>query len=147
MTYRCFRQWLARLPPGFERGSATAEFALVLPSVVAIAGLILALCRVVVVSMDCQSAAAAAARELVVSDALPDSGAGFGAESGADSGGGGGTHGDAAAVASHVAGTEVSLNVEWGSRSVRVIAECPVLPGPLGLTPVKVSGEAAAMRQ
>ncbi|PJM78421.1 TadE/TadG family type IV pilus assembly protein [Bifidobacterium scaligerum] len=139
MTYRCFRQWSARLPPGFEQGSATAEFALVLPSVVAIAGLILALCRVVVVSMDCQSAAAAAARALVVSDALSDSGAG--------SGGGTGTHGDAAAVASHVAGAEVSLNVEWGSRSVRVIAECPVLPGPLGLTPVKVSGDATAMKQ
>lgn len=47
-------------------GSATAEFAIVLPSVIAIAGLILAIGRVVIVSMDCQSAAAAAAREFVV---------------------------------------------------------------------------------
>ena len=43
-------------------GSATAESAIVLPSVIAIAGLILAMGRVVIVSMDCQGAATAATR-------------------------------------------------------------------------------------
>lgn len=64
-TMTC-RWRLARLPPDLCTGSATAEFAIVLPSIIAIAGLILAIGRVVIVSMDCQSAAAAAAREFVV---------------------------------------------------------------------------------
>ena len=57
-TMTC-RWRLARLPPDLCTGSATAEFAIVLPSIIAIAGLILAIGRVVIVSMDCQSAAAA----------------------------------------------------------------------------------------
>ena len=52
-TMTC-RWRLARLPPDLCTGSATAEFAIVLPSIIAIAGLILAIGRVVIVSMDCQ---------------------------------------------------------------------------------------------
>ena len=69
-TMTC-RWRLARLPPDLCTGSATAEFAIVLPSIIAIAGLILAIGRVVIVSMDCQSAAAAAAREFVVTGDIP----------------------------------------------------------------------------
>lgn len=43
-------RWLARLPPVHNEGAATAEFAVVLPSVIAITGVLLTLTRVVAVS-------------------------------------------------------------------------------------------------
>ena len=64
-TMTC-RWRLARLPPDLCTGSPPPNSQSYSPSVIAIAGLILAIGRVVIVSMDCQSAAAAAAREFVV---------------------------------------------------------------------------------
>jgi Flp pilus assembly protein TadG len=125
MTAAIGRWRLARFPPEGDEGSATAEFAVVLPSVIVIAGLLLTLARVVTISMDCQSAAAAAARELVIAD---DESA-------------------ARLAASDVAGGDVSVSISQGARSVDVTVECPVLPGPMNLTPVRVSGEATAIRQ
>ena len=49
-----------------DEGSATAEFAVVLPSVAAVAMLMLCLGRAVVVSMDCQDAAAVAAHAMTI---------------------------------------------------------------------------------
>lgn len=120
-----FSSWLARLPPVHNEGAATAEFAVVLPSVIAITGVLLALTRVVAVSMDCQSAASASARELVVSD----------------------DESKARRIAADIAGSHVDMAVRQEANSVRVTIECPVLPGPLNVTPTRVHGEAAAVRQ
>ena len=104
-TMRC-RWRLARLPPDLCTGSATAEFAIVLPSVIAIAGLILAIGRVVIVSMDCQSAAAAAAREFVVT----------------------GDESSARSIAADVAGGEPHVSIAHDGQSTSVTVECSVLP-------------------
>lgn len=116
---------MARLPPDPETGAATAEFAVVLPSVVAIAGLVLALGRVTLVAADCHSAASAAARELVVS---------------AD-------ESRARSVAAEVVRMQVAVDVRRSERTVQVQVTCPVLPGPMNLTPVQVTGEATAVTQ
>lgn len=118
-------RWLARLPPVHNEGAATAEFAVVLPSVIAITGVLLTFTRVVAVSMDCQSAATASARELVVSDD----------ESAAQQ------------AAVNIVGSRVDVTVRQEGSLVRVAVECPVLPGPLNVTPTRVHGEAVAARQ
>lgn len=104
-------------------GSVTAEFAVVLPAVVAVALLLVGLTRTVAVSMRCQDAAAAVVRELVVT--------------------GGQT--DAAAVARDVAGADASVAVRRAQDRVTVNVTCPVLPGPLGVLPAQVSGEAVGV--
>ena len=113
-TMTC-RWRLARLPPDLCTGSATAEFAIVLPSVIAIAGLILAIGRVVIVSMDCQSAAAAAAREFVVT----------------------GDESSSRSIAADVAGGEPRVIIAHDGQSTSVMVECSVLPGPLDVTPTR----------
>ena len=123
-TMTC-RWRLARLPPDLCTGSATAEFAIVLPSIIAIAGLILAIGRVVIVSMDCQSAAAAAAREFVVT----------------------GDESSARSIAADVAGGEPHVSIAHDGQSTSVTVECSVLPGPLDVTPTRVTGNATAISQ
>jgi len=123
-TMTC-RWRLARLPPDLCTGSATAEFAIVLPSIIAIAGLILAIGRVVIVSMDCQSAAAAAAREFVVT----------------------GDESSARSIAADVAGGEPRVIIAHDGQSTSVTVECSVLPGPLDVTPTRVTGNATAISQ
>ena len=123
-TMTC-RWWLARLPPDLCTGSATAEFAIVLPSVIAIAGLILAIGRVVIVSMDCQSAAAAAAREFVVT----------------------GDESSARSIAADVAGGDPRVSIAHNGQSTSVMVECSLLPGPLDVTPTQVTGNATAISQ
>ena len=103
----------------------TAEFAIVLPSVIAIAGLILAIGRVVIVSMDCQSAAAAAAREFVVT----------------------GDESSSRSIAADVAGGEPRVIIAHDGQSTSVMVECSVLPGPLDVTPTRVTGNATAISQ
>lgn len=122
-TMTC-RWRLARLPPDLCTGSATAEFAIVLPSVIAIAGLILAIGRVVIVSMDCQSAAAAA-REFVVT----------------------GDESSARSIAADVAGGDPRVSIAHNGQSTSVMVECSVLPGPLDVTPTRVTGNATAISQ
>ena len=90
-----------------NEGAATAEFAVVLPSVIAITGVLLTLTRVVAVSMDCQSAATASARELVVSDD----------ESAAQQ------------AAVNIVGSRVDVTVHQEGSLVRVAVECPVCQG------------------
>ena len=121
-TMTC-RWRLARLPPDLCTGSATAEFAIVLPSVIAIAGLILAIGRVVIVSMDCQSAAAAA--EFVVT----------------------GDESSSRSIAADVAGGEPHVSIAHDGQSTSVMVECSVLPGPLDVTPTRVTGNATAISQ
>ncbi len=105
----------------YDEGSATAEFAVVLPCVAAVAILVLCLGRASVVSMNCQDAAAAGARAMTVL----------------------GTDGEAraseAALAAAVEGSSVSFTV--GSDSVAVTVQCPVVPDPAGVLPTKVVGK------
>ncbi|MBT1163188.1 pilus assembly protein [Bifidobacterium felsineum] len=125
MSRKNYRHWLARLPPCTDEGSATAEFAVVLPSVIAIAGLVLALGRVVAVSMDCSSAASAAARELVVT----------------------GDRSAAQHMASAVMEADVAVAIRQSEQLVHIRVTCPVLPGPMNLTPAQVVGESTAIMQ
>ena len=63
------RQWWKRHADDADEGAATAEFAVVLPCVAAVAILVLCLGRASVVSMNCQDAAAAGARVFAVDNA------------------------------------------------------------------------------
>ena len=92
---------------------------------IAIAGLILAIGRVVIVSMDCQSAAAAAAREFVVT----------------------GDESSSRSIAADVAGGEPRVIIAHDGQSTSVMVECSVLPGPLDVTPTRVTGNATAISQ
>lgn len=108
-----------------ETGAATVEFALVLPSVVAIAGMLLVLGRAVVVSMDCQSAAVAAARALVVENETA-----------------------ARLAAAQIVDGDIDMTVSQSEQAVHITVTCPVgVAGPMNLTPLHVTGEAAAIRQ
>ena len=120
------RSILARLPTigQMEAGAVTAEFALVLPTVVAIAGSVLAFGRVSVVSMDCQRAAGETVRALTVEDEAA-----------------------ARAVAVRIAGDGTRVSAGHDAQMACVTVTCPVMPGPMNLTPMQVAGEACAMRQ
>ncbi|BDR53777.1 hypothetical protein KIM372_16840 [Bombiscardovia nodaiensis] len=104
-------------------GSVTAEFAVILPAVVAVAALLLVLTQTVTVSLNCQDAARYAAREVVVNQ-------------------GGG---DPAAVAKKVAGPKAEVTLQRANQSVSVVVSCPVVAGPFGVLPPHVSGSAVGM--
>lgn len=106
-----------------DEGAATAEFAVVLPAVVAVAALLLCLSRAVVVSMDCQDAASAAVRELIVA----------------------GDDADPQSVARAVAGSGAMASVRRASDQVTVVVQCPVVPDPLGVLPTRVSAAATGV--
>lgn len=103
-----------------ERGSATAEFAMTLPAVMALAVLLLSLGRVSMVSMACQDAANQVARIAVT---------------GADSESMG-------QVVAGVAGGGASFAMNESADMVEATVVCPVLPGPLGVLPAQVEGHA-----
>ena len=105
-----------------DEGSATAEFAVVLPSVAAVAMLMLCLGRAVVVSMDCQDAAAVAAHAMTI--------AGRDGESRARS----------AALAA--AGNDARVSFSRNADSVTITVQCPVIPDPVGVLPTRVSAKA-----
>ena len=125
MNARYERRRARRPPSRWEEGSATAEFAMILPAVVVMAVLVLSLTRVVVVSMDCQDAAAAAAREAVLA----------------------GDSGNSAAAARTVAGSSASVTLSRSNGTVTATVHCPVLPGPLGVLPTRVTGTAVGIEQ
>ncbi|QOL33216.1 TadE family type IV pilus minor pilin [Bifidobacterium eulemuris] len=114
-----WRMWSS----SYDRGAATAEFAVVLPCVVVVAALLLSLTQAVVVSMDCRDAAAAAARELVV----------------------GGTESQAKRIAGRMARSDVTVDIVYRERYVDVTVTCPVLPGPMNLLPARVTGAATGI--
>jgi len=108
-----------------DSGAATAEFAVVLPAVAMVAMVLLCL----TVSMRCQDAASAVVRELVTREGGL-SGAGMSVN----------------AVASGIAGEGAVVSVADDGHSIRVTAQCPVLPDPFGVLPVKVTGSATGWR-
>ena len=110
-------------PSGSDAGAVTAEFATVLPAVVVMAVLLLSLARTVMVSIGCQDAASAAARELVAA----------------------GSDADPSAIASAVAEGGVAVSVARDGELVTVTARCPVIPDPMGVLPTKVEARAVGV--
>ncbi|WP_236023754.1 TadE family type IV pilus minor pilin [Bifidobacterium miconis] len=121
--FTCITAALRRVGKPADEGAATAEFAVVLPAVVAVALLLMCLARTVVVSMDCQDAAAAAARELVVA----------------------GDDADPYGMARAVAGDDVSVSVARNGDLATVTVQCPVVPDPIGVLPTNVTGKATGV--
>ena len=111
------RQWWKRHTDDADEGAATAEFAVVLPCVAAVAILVLCLGRASVVSMNCQDAAAAGARAFAVDD----------------------TGGESKA---RTAGMAATVRFERGADFVTVTVQCPVVPDPTGVLPTRVTGKA-----
>lgn len=116
------RQWWKCHADDADEGAATAEFAVVLPCVAAVAILVLCLGHASVVSMNCQDAAAAGARAFAVDDT------------------GGESKARAAAVAA--AGDSATVRFDRGTDSVTVTVQCPVIPDPTGMLPTRVTGKA-----
>lgn len=108
-----------------DRGTVTAEFAVVLPTVMMVALLLLSSARAVMVSMNCQEAARVAVREMVVaSDGEPDP----------------------SDVVARIAGPRATVRIEENNDQITVTTRCPIGPGPLGMLPVAVEGEAVGLR-
>ena len=116
------RQWWKRHTDDADEGAATAEFAVVLPCVAAVAILVLCLGRASVVSMNCQDAAAAGARAFAVDDT------------------GGESKARTAVMAD--AGGSATVRFERGADFVTVTVQCPVVPDPTGVLPTRVTGKA-----
>lgn len=108
---------------GSDSGTVTAEFAIVLPAVMALAILLLALTQTVRTGMICQEAANAAAREVVVHQ-------------------GGG---DPDAITARMAGGSSVLSRERSGHQVRVTLSCPLVSTPLGVLPPRIQGRAVAI--
>lgn len=104
-----------------DRGSVTAEFAMVLPAVMALAMTLLALTSAVTARIDCQDAASAAAREMLASGDVQRS--------------------EQVARVAGGNGTEVWIHRE--DTYIVVTTQCPILPDVLGALPLHVSGKAA----
>ncbi|MCI1219089.1 MAG: pilus assembly protein [Bifidobacterium sp.] len=98
---------------------------MVLPAVIVMAALLMSLARAVTVSMDCQDAAAVAARQLVITSG----------------------EADASAIARSVAGADAATKVSHQKGTFTVNVQCPVLPGPLRVLPTHVHGSATGVEQ
>lgn len=118
----CWLQY-CRCHKCLDSGAVTVEFAVILPAVVAVAALLLGLTKAVGVSLDCQDAARAAAREIVVHQ----------------------VKGNPAGVAKQVAGDQAQLSLQQSDRTVSVVFSCPVTTGSLGFIPARVSGSAVGV--
>jgi hypothetical protein len=112
-----------------DQGSATAEFSIVLPAVVVLALLVLSLGRAVLVHVDCQDAARAGAREIATAQ-------GFTSQ----------VRQKALTAAEEVSAGSRAVFQEKGNQ-VRVDVSCNLLPGPMGIFPAVVHGEAVAIKQ
>ncbi|MDF7664324.1 TadE family type IV pilus minor pilin [Bifidobacterium sp. ESL0763] len=110
---------------GEDRGAVTAEFAMVLPAVVAIAALLLMLARAVTVEMNCQDAASAGARVAVTTK----------------------DNGRARAAAIEAADHGAQVSVSRGVGKVDVVVSCPVVPDPMHVLPTHVTGKATGLLQ
>ncbi|MCI1984595.1 MAG: pilus assembly protein [Bifidobacteriaceae bacterium] len=102
---------------------------MVLPTVMVIAVVLLSLGRAVLVHVECQDAARAAAKEIAVSRTYSSAVS------------------SRASIAAHTVSKKVSVRFSAGPESVVVTTQCPLLPGPLGIFPAQVQGKAAAMIQ
>ena len=108
-----------------DQGTVTAEFAVLLPMVTALALLILALTRTVIVGLNCQEAARAAARELIISNDTTR----------------------ITPVVQSIAGRDATVSMSESHETITIATQCPIAQDFFGVLPVKVSGRAVAMRQ
>ena len=122
-----------------DTGTVTAEFATILPAVVALALLLLALTRTVMVSIGCQDAASAVARTAVTAGGSSGS-SGSSCSSGSDGG-----LADPASAARAVVGDGITVHVSRSGDRVTVTTLCPVIPDPMGVLPARVEGRAVGV--
>ncbi|MCI1832695.1 MAG: pilus assembly protein [Bifidobacterium sp.] len=122
---------------GGDRGAVTAEFALILPSVVMMAVLLLCLVRGATASMGCQDAASAAARQVVALESSIRSGGGY--APGAD------PEAVAGKTAHAIAGEGATVSTHVDAGRIEVTVQCPVLPDSFGFLPVNVHGSAVGI--
>ncbi len=108
-----------------DQGAAIAEFAMVLPVIVVLAGLLLYWGRASVVSIGCQDAAANVARTLVAQEQT----------------------GDLHMAAQTVAGANVGVEVNDLGSSIEVTTKCAVVADPWGIVPRTVTGHAVGVKQ
>ncbi|NEG97076.1 hypothetical protein GFD17_09985 [Bifidobacterium sp. SMB2] len=108
-----------------DAGTVTAEFAVVLPAVMVVSLLLFSSARAVIVNMNCQEAARAAAREMVVAGESGDA--------------------DPAGVVARIAGSGATVSTATGGGQVTVITRCPLMPGPFGVLPVALEGRAVGV--
>ena len=99
-------RWWRRHARDADCGTVTAEFAVVLPCVAAVAILVLCLGRASIVSMNCQDAAAAGARAMAI-----------------DAGG----EAKARAAAQTIAGGGSTVSFAANANSVTVVVRCTIL--------------------
>ncbi|WP_369345034.1 TadE family type IV pilus minor pilin [Bifidobacterium aquikefiricola] len=105
-----------------DSGTVTAEFAILLPVVMALAMLILGLTRTVIVGLNCQEAARVAAREIVVSE----------------------NSARVSALVRSIAGSAATVSLSEHADSITVSTQCPVIADALGVLPMRMSGRAVA---
>ena len=110
-------RWWRRHARDADCGTVTAEFAVVLPCVAAVAILVLCLGRASIVSMNCQDAAAAGARAMAI-------------------------EAKARAAAQTIAGGGSTVSFAANANSVTVVVRCPVAADPTGVLPASVVGKA-----
>ncbi|MFC0265229.1 TadE/TadG family type IV pilus assembly protein [Alloscardovia macacae] len=115
-----------------DRGTVTAEFAIIFPTVIAVAVLILGLTRVILVQLNCQDAArqAAYAVRLVQLEGVSQ-------ERSVQ---------EAVRVGKKVAGDTARVDVQWQAESFTVLAACPVLSARGFTLPVTVHAQARGVR-
>lgn len=122
-------QWVTDIARSLCRraddGAITAEFSVVLPAVILVAAVLLSLCRAVVVTMDCQDAASAAARSMMIEQ----------------------DQSIAVEAARASAGDQVSVSVSDAGTRYDVTVQCPVLPGPMHVIPASVRAVASVAKQ
>ena len=114
---------------GADRGSATAEFAVILPVVVALVALILMVTRAATVSMTCQDAAGTVAGRVAVLDDSQQ------------------RKQLAENIVHQVAGSGAQVSVSSGKGPITVETRCAVIPDPWGVLPDQVKGHAVAIAQ
>lgn len=101
-----------------DEGAATAEFAVVLPVIIALVALILYCSHAAVVAMECQEEAATLARAVVISGHMD---------------------------APHRDGIHVEIHEQ--GQQFEVVTHCSVIPDPMNILPEVVRGRVVGVRQ
>ncbi|TCD54540.1 pilus assembly protein [Alloscardovia theropitheci] len=124
--------WINRVLGETDKGTITAEFAVIFPSVVAITILIVSMSRVIVVQLDCHSAARQAAYAVITADEV-------GSEQSS-------MNRIAQRAAMSVAGKNTRTHINWNDTSFEVVTTCDVARiGKISL-PLSMQGKARGVR-
>lgn len=115
-----------------DGGAVTAEFAVVFPTVVAVAVLVLSMTRIVMVQLDCHDAARQAAYSVILSE-----------QAGASTST---AQREAIRVAQRSAGVNTQVKVLWAKESFDIRTTCPVATLGHAHLPFTVVGQAQGSR-